>query len=205
MSDALLHRLFNKARLNDRQVNELVGMAHGIIADGIVNQDESEYLQKWLAANTAVSDNPVVMTLLTRVSDMLRDGKLDREEAGDLFDTLRRFSGGDFELGEILKSTTLPLDDPQPSLDFNDRHFCFTGTFAFGSRRDCEAAVIERGGIAGSLTKATNYLVIGVYATESWAHSTYGRKIEKAVSMRDNKVPIAIVSEPHWVEHIQGT
>ena len=34
------------------------------------------------------------------------------------------------------------------------------------------------------LTRTTRYLVIGVYATGSWAHPSFGRKIEKAVDMR---------------------
>jgi hypothetical protein len=49
---------------------------------------------------------------------------------------------------------------------------------------------------------ATRYLVIGAYATESWAHSSFGRKIEKGVDMRASGVPIAIVGESHWAEHL---
>jgi hypothetical protein len=30
-------------------------------------------------------------------------------------------------------------------------------------------------------------------------HSTFGRKIEKAVEMRNKGVPIAIVGKQHWV------
>jgi len=40
--------------------------------------------------------------------------------------------------------------------------------------------------------------VLGAYATESWAHSSFGRKIEKAVDMRFSGVPIPIVGENHW-------
>lgn len=195
-----MHRLFNRARLDDRQVNELLGLSHGIIADGKVTLEEAEYLQKWLVANTAVKDNPIVSTLLARVNEMLSDKVLDVEESSELFETLRQFAGGDFEIGELLKSSSLPLDKPQPDIRFDATQFCFTGTFAFGSRKHCEAAVIERGAQAGSLTAKTNYLVIGVYATDSWAHSSYGRKIEKAVHMKSNDSPICIVGEQHWVE-----
>jgi hypothetical protein len=62
-----LHRIYGKARLNDRQINELIGLAHGLIADGNVNRDEAPYLQKWLVANREVSDNPVTANLLRRV------------------------------------------------------------------------------------------------------------------------------------------
>lgn len=43
-----IHKLFNRARLDDRQVNELLGLSHGIIADGKVSMEEAQYLQKWL-------------------------------------------------------------------------------------------------------------------------------------------------------------
>jgi NAD-dependent DNA ligase len=194
-----LHRLFDRARLDDRQVNELIGLAHGIIADGTVNQAEAEYLFKWIAANGALTDNPVVSLLYRRVNQILNDGRLDPEEAADLLETLTRFSAGDFEVGEALKATSLPLCDPAPQLAFYGSNFCFTGTFAFGSRRDCEKAVLERGGTPGSLTQKTSYLIVGAYETDSWAHSSYGRKIEKAVGMRSNGIPISIVAENHWV------
>lgn len=197
-----LHRIFSRARLDDRQVNELLGLAHGIIADGVVTQQEAEYLQKWLVANAGVSNNPVVANLLQRVNQMLSDRILDAEESRELLETLTKFSGGDFELGEVLKSSSLPLDEPPPEILFDQTRFCFTGTFAFGSRRECEHAVEKRGASAGSLTLKTDYLVIGTYATESWIHSSYGRKIERAAEMKEEGVPISIIGEAHWVEHL---
>jgi NAD-dependent DNA ligase len=203
MSETGLHRLFNRARMDDRLVNELIGLAHGIIADGAVNQAEAEYLFKWIVANAEQADNPVLKLLYDRVEKVLADGVLDPDEATDLLEALTRFCAGDFEIGETLKSTSLPLCEPAPALSFGGSTFCFTGTFAFGSRKDCEKAVIDLGGIPGSLTRTTRYLVIGAYATESWAHSSFGRKIEKAVDMRASGVPIAIIGENHWVEHLR--
>lgn len=204
MSDEQLYRLFDRARLDDRQINELIGLAHGIIADGQVNQAEAEYLQKWLVANKDVQENPVIANLLVRVNDMLADNKLDNEESAALFETLKKFSGGDFELGEILKSTSLPLDMPPPEVVCGGRNFCFTGTFAFGSRPDCENAVKCRGAKTGSLTNSTDYLVIGIYATGSWAHSSFGRKIEKAVEMKRSGIPVAIIGEAHWNKALEA-
>ena len=185
-------------RISSRQIDELIGLARGVAADGQVNQAEAEFVQKWLAANADISDQPVIRTLYHRVNEILADGVLDADEAADLLATLNAFSNRDFELGEVLKAPSLPLCAPPPALTFVDRKYCFTGTFNYGGRRDCEAAVIDRGGIAGSLTQKTDVLVIGVYATESWKHSSFGNKILKAVDMRDEGVPIAIVSEEHW-------
>ena len=201
-SDRKILNLYGRARLDDRAINELLGLAKGIAADGVVNQREAEFLQKWLVANTAVKDNPVIATLFKRVNEMLEDNNLDDEEARELLDTLHKFGGGDFELGEIQKATRLHFDDPPPSIDFQERRFCFTGTFAYGSRSDCSRTVESLGGTAGSLTKATDYLVVGIYATDSWAHSSFGRKIQKAVQYREKGSGIAIVAEERWREFL---
>ena len=201
-ADRKILHLYSRARLDDRSINELLGLAKGIVADGMVNQKEAEFLQKWLVANVAVKDNPIIATLFKRINEMLEDNNLDDEEARELLDTLHKFSGGDFELGEMQKATRLHFDDPPPSVDFQGRRFCFTGTFAYGSRSDCRKSVENLGGTEGSLTKATDYLVIGIYATDSWAHSSFGRKIEKAVEYREKGTGIAIISEEHWRRYL---
>ena len=189
-------------RITSRQIDELIGIARGLVADGQINQPEVEFLQKWLAANAIISDQPVVRVLYRRVNQMLADNVLDDEEKIELLDTLNSFSSRDFELGEVLKSTSLPLCDPPPQLAFVDQRYCFTGTFNFGQRKECEAAVVALGARAGSLTQKTNVLVVGVYATESWKHSSFGNKIMKACEWRDEGVPICIVSEPHWRNYL---
>lgn len=194
---------YSRARLDDRQITELIGLARGITADGALNDGEIEYLHKWLAASEGATANPIVCALGRRIEEALADGVVDDDERADLLSTLHQFAGGDFEVGEALKPTTLPLCNPAPDVAFDGR-FTFTGTFVFGSRRDCESAVIERGATAGSLTKATKFLVIGEYATDSWAQSSWGRKIEKAAELRSSGVPISIICEQHWRTHLEG-
>lgn len=201
--DARLHRLYSRARLDDREVNELIGLAHGMVAHGAITKDDVDYLHKWLVAHVAATANPVVLSLLRRIDRILAHGDVNPEEAHEIFELLQRFAGGDFETGETLKATTLPFDVPQPRIRFAEARFCFTGTFAFGVRRECEAAVEAKGALCGSLNHDTGYLVIGIYATDAWIHSAFGRKIEKAVAMRDNGVPIAIVGEQHWVAQLR--
>jgi len=202
MSEEQFYLSVGKDRITDRQVDELVGLARGVAADGALNQAEVEFLQKWLAVNASISGQPLIRRLYERINGILADGVADEDERRELLETLNSFSSRDFELGEVLKSSTLPLCDPAPYLLFAGRRYCFTGTFSYGGRRDCEEAVIERGGMTGSLTQKTNVLVVGGYATESWKHSAFGTKIIKAVDMREVGIPISIVSEAHWVRHL---
>jgi NAD-dependent DNA ligase len=195
-------KIFNSDRIESRQIDELIGLARGLLADGKINQDEIKYLEKWLAANCDVIEQPLIRTLYDRVQEVLADGIADEEEIAEIFETLSRFSNHDFELGETLKATTLPLCHPAPKLTFYDQIYCFTGSFVFGSRRDCEQAVIDRGANAGKLNKKTNVLVIGTYASENWKHSSFGNKIISACEYRDRGMPISIVSEEHWTSFL---
>jgi NAD-dependent DNA ligase len=201
MDDELLNRLGGD-RIASRQIDELVGLARGLAADGDINQAEAEFLQKWLAANISISQQPLIRTLYERINEALADGVLDDEEKASLLETLGSFSNGDFELGEVLKPSTLPLCDPPPTLSFTGRTYCFTGTFIYGQRKACERAVVERGGVSGGLSRKTEVLVIGAYATDSWKHSTFGNKILQASEWRDEGRPISIVSEEHWTRHL---
>jgi NAD-dependent DNA ligase len=202
VSNETLFNAYGRERLTDRQVDELTGLARGLCADGVLNQLEVEFLEKWLAANMGITGNPIIRTLYSRVAEILSDGIADKAEREELMHTLSSFSGNDFELGEALKSTALPLCEPPPDLTFLGHVYCFTGTFSYGRRPVCEQAVLDRGGSCGSLTRKTDVLVVGVYATESWKHSSFGHKIMKAAEMRDEGLPIALVSEAHWVRHL---
>ena len=200
--DEELYNCFGHERISARQIDELIGIARGLCADNVLNNSEVEFLEKWLAANVGITGHPVVATLYRRIGDILADGVVDQDERLELFGTLNAFSDTTFELGEVMKPGTLPLCSPPPALSFAGKSYCFTGTFSFGGRRQCHQAVEERGATAGNLTRKTDYLIIGAYATDSWKHSSFGHKIEKACEMRDTGVPIAIVSEDHWVRFL---
>ena len=196
MDDAFLARVSGD-RIASRQIDELIGLSRGLIADGHVNEAEVRFLQKWLAANLEISAEPLIHGLYERIAAILADGVVDEQEKTELFEALQGFSASDFELGETLKASTLPLCRPEPALSFAGKRYCFTGTFIFGQRKHCEAAVVERGAQVGGISQKTEVLVIGAYATESWKHSSFGNKILQAVEWRASGWPISIVSEEH--------
>ncbi|MEF2553135.1 hypothetical protein VQ042_17505 [Aurantimonas sp. A2-1-M11] len=112
-----------------RQIEEQIGLPRGVAADGHINRAEVEFLQKWQAGNVAITDQPLVRTLYRRVNEILSVGSGDEDEKVELLDTLNRFCSRDFELGGVLKATTLPLCDPAPMpLAFEGLRYSFTGT-----------------------------------------------------------------------------
>lgn len=192
----------NRPRLQARVVDELIGLAKGIAADGILADRELAYLVRWLVANREITHDPLVAALYRQVQAMLSDGVFTAEERAELLGILADFGSAPMEIGEPMLATALPFSEPLPALAFDGRRYCFTGTFNYGTRELCEAAVADRGAVAGSLTKNTDFLVVGHYATESWLHSPYGLKIIKAKGMQDKGHDIAIIPEVHWTEHL---
>ena len=67
---------FNRKSIQDSQVDTLIGLSPGLVADGKVNQQEAETLGAWLQRNQH-SDNPIILNLLERLGEMLVDNILD--------------------------------------------------------------------------------------------------------------------------------
>ena len=191
---------FNNRSIQDRQIDTLIGLSKGLVADDSVNQSEAEFLLTWLEQNQYAS-NPIIINLLNKISGMLDDGVLDSEESSELLSCLRLISGEKSELGEVAKSSKLPICQPEPIINFEGKSFLFTGTCAFGVRRECEAEVSKLGGkVIKNVTQKLDYLILGTYVTNSWAHENFGRKIDKAMEYRESGLPLHIITEKHWLE-----
>ena len=190
----------NRKNIQDRQIDTLIGLSKGLVADGKVNQAEAEFLLSWLVQSRQSSNNPIIVNLLEKVELILDDGVIDSEEGKELLNILHMISGESSEIGELAKTSSLPINNPLPSVEFPTKSFLFTGTCAYGTRKQCHEALESLGGIpAKGVTKKLDYLVLGTYVTDSWAHENFGRKIEKAMEYRDAGVPLFIITEEHWV------
>jgi NAD-dependent DNA ligase len=201
-------RFFHAARIDRRSADMLVGIAAGIVADGVVTQEEANFLHQWMESQLAHVEDPVINLLYQRISLMLQDGVLDAEESAELLDTLRGFTGirpSAPESQPFTSSSTLPLNQPEPDIIPDGKVFVFTGVMAFGPRKECERLIRERGGaISAGVSKKVDYLVVGSIGNEQWRHSSYGTKIIRAVELRESGVPIAIVSEDQWQRVLFG-
>ena len=193
---------FGKKHLVDRQIDTLIGISKGLMADGVVTQDEAEFLQGWLRINQAVIvGNPMLAPIHDRVEEMMADGVLDAEESQELLNILEAFSGEPSNEGELLRSTGIAFNDPMPAIRFRNRSFAFTGKFAYGTRRNCTQAIIDRNGtFSRSVNKRLDYLVVGHYVTPAWKHERYGTKIIQAMDYRERFEQPHIVPETHWAE-----
>ena len=190
--------------LDDYQISALLGLCRGLIADGKIDQGEADALHTWLMAHETTIENPVMSGFRKKLEPFIQRKIVDGASSEQLLQLLSGLVGGRTEVGECLSATTLWLDDPPPEVVYENRKFCLTGKFSCGKRGQCEDEVRSRGGTCqSSPRKTTNYLVIGSYAEGAWIQSAYGRKIEKAVALRAEGLPIRIISEEHWLANMK--
>lgn len=193
---------FNASRRLHRAIDQLIGICSGIIADGVINDQEIAFVSTWLAENKAVCVEFPGKQIAERLNTVLADGKVSTDERGELLSLFKQISGNGFsDTGATNPEGAAVPADVSPEIVLAGKRFCFTGKFAFGSRGRCEAAVVDCGGeVINDITKSLDYLVLGVGVSKDWKHETYGRKIEKALQMRaaGSERPI-IVAEADWV------
>lgn len=193
-----VNRRFSAERLNDRKIDQLLGLCEGILADGTIVQREVEFLRAWVANNPEVQDKWPANVLFKRLEEALEDGVVDADEESDVLGLLMDITGLHTEEGKTASS--LPLCAPQPEVEFEGKKFVLTGKFAAGSRKECEEMIAALGGSSGkSVSSATDYVVIGSLVSDQWIHESFGRKIEKAVELRDSGKGVSVISEEHWI------
>ncbi|MBV1901538.1 MAG: BRCT domain-containing protein, partial [Kordiimonadaceae bacterium] len=187
------------------KVEEFLGICSGVVADKVVNQKEASHIQHWLSENDEIVSEWPACDIARRLNVFLDDGVLDAAESKELYSAMKCLVGGSYaETGAT--TVGLPIEIGQhlaPELHFKGRTFCFTGKFFYGKRRECEAIVYDMGGdISNSVTKKTDYLVIGGMASPFWLTSHYGTKIKKVMTTRSDAFPY-LVGEDVWRKSLE--
>jgi hypothetical protein len=193
-------------RRAERDISEFLGLAKGVLADGQVSGDEAGLIAQWLIQHPDARDQWPLNQLVIRIQAIFADGFVDPDEQHELADLLQAIVGG---TGGIVAgedaATELPLSVPPPNIVWTGSVFVFTGKFACGTRSQCEGRVIALGGMCeADVTHRTTCLVIGTFGSRDWIHTSFGRKIEKAVEYRDGGGSPWIVGENYWVKCLEA-
>lgn len=203
--DGGIGRLLNAdRRALAKAIEVLHGLVAGVMADGVLNNEEIRFIDLWLTDNAAVTRLFPGDVLARRVRGVLKDGRIDEIEREQLQQVLSSMLGGTMqETGSAsIGATSLPInDDVDVEIDGN---FCLTGEFVFGPRPKCIAAIERAGGrMFSGVTKDVDYLVVGAMGSQDWVHSSFGTKIEKAISYRDKGYGVEIISEQRWLAALE--
>jgi len=188
--------------------DRLIGLCMGILADGELNRHEAIFFQEWvdqIAELEPIWPFPEISNELKRIYSTR---EIEAETTEQVKQLIQKILGSDHCNGEDIKdsySSDLPLNSPPPSkIVFSGSQFVLTGRFEFGTRAKVVEKIKEHKGCVkdGFPNKETSYLVIGSHVSRDWYYTSYGRKIERAMELRDEGYAIAIISEAQWKENI---
>lgn len=193
---------YNRLRREDRDVCEVLGLLHGLLADDQVVDKEVVFLAKWLTANGEFATQWPFDRLVLRLGAILQDERIEEVERADLHGVMMEIIGHPSPDYFVNAPTAFPLTKPEPKIAFHQKRFVLTGKFVYGPRKLCQAEIAARGGECDdNVTLQTDYLVIGSLSSRDWISTAWGRKIEKAVQYTQ-RCPICIVTEQRWADFL---
>jgi hypothetical protein len=203
-ADGQLDAALNATRRAERDVSEVIGLLKGFLIDDVITDQEVQFLSNWGDTHADALGRWPLSVLFERIRAATADDVISGEERAQLRAVFLSIVGGTVtvHLGGQ-GASDLPLDVPPPPIAWPDSVFVFTGQFAYGTRAGCSAEVRSRGGrVELNVTKRTSYLVVGSFGRRDWVQSSYGRKIERAIELRQDGSRIHIVGEDHWANSL---
>lgn len=189
-------------RLITKSLQTLMGIVNGLVCDDELTDAEIKYLATWLLEHEEISKLYPVNVIHRRVREVLSDNKITADERDKLLKEFKVLTGNDFtNTGSALPEHIQSVFDDDPTVIIPNNTFVLTGEFLFGTRNACYTAIEKRGGITlESVSRKTNYLIVGSLASPNWIIENFGRKIQKAAEMaQSGDFEISIVREAHWV------
>lgn len=185
-------------------IQRLHGILHGILADNVISDEEILGLNNWLNENQHLTKSFPYDEIFSLVSSVLSDGIISEDERhilksffADFVDTTWSKSIDTEEIAQLKKGIRIEgICATCPEIIIRERVFCFTGASSKTTRKGFVEIIKSVGGtLSNNVTKKTDYLVVGDEGNPCWSFSCYGRKVEKAISMRKEGHHILIVHE----------
>lgn len=193
-------------------IQYLSGLIHGVMADGTLSDTEIQRLHTWINDNDYLQGTYPFDELSSLIQATMADGKISDDERNMLtafFSTIIDFKDSwnlrepDFAaLRE--KYSVRGICAFCPEISFDGKIFCFTGKSSVCDRSTIADEIVALGGIfRSSVSRKTDYLIVGDDGNPCWAYSCYGRKVEDAIALRKAGVSIQIINEHDFWDAVQ--
>jgi NAD-dependent DNA ligase len=139
------------------------------------------FLRLWLLEHESICDKWPANAIHHKIKEILKDWVINEEERTAFLSLLQEITGNYFsETGSASpEKPALPLD-MEPNITFENKSFCFTGVFLYGTRATCESVIDKLSGYSrDGVQNNLDYLVNGHRINPDWLHETYGLKFKK--------------------------
>ncbi|MEG0479991.1 MAG: BRCT domain-containing protein [Clostridium sp.] len=182
----------------------LQGIMHGIISDGKISDDEVISLKDWLNENDHLTGIYPYDELYSIILSIVDDGIITDAEKNLLKVFFSEFVDIDSLVAVDQDELAMIRDEFNiggicavcPEVNFEGKNFCFTGKSSKTDRKSLgEIISVLNGAMHNNILKNTDYLIVGNEGNPCWVFSCYGRKVEKAISLRKAGGNITIVHE----------
>lgn len=187
--------LFNKEMRYENAIVELQGIAKAISYDNILENNEIIMLADWLNNHEDFIELWPISTIYGQFSKLnLNNSSIDDSWRKETLKTLKDITAGNDVSNNIFNR----ID----SYDFKNKIVVITGELKSGEERSYIAKQISGFGaiVKDTVTKATNLLIVGEKGSDAWRFGQYGRKIEKAVQLREDTTQPFIISETMYYD-----
>src|SRR5262245_39933921 len=180
-------------------MQRLQGLLAGVTADKKIEPHELRYVQGWIDEHQHLKSCWPYDEIEALLLEVMRDEVVDETEHAALMQFFSEFTGrpGHRSLvTESVSTTARGICAVCPEIIFPERIFCFTGSSKRATRKMMESMIKDRGGqTSKNIVRGLHYLVIGADGNPCWAYACYGRKVEAAVALRKEGLPLVLVHE----------
>ena len=185
-------------------LQQLHGIIHGIISNNKILDAELDQLAAWMQKHSFLRSTYPFDEIQSLLQAVTADGIITSEEQNILLsyfsnfvDTRESLTIHEREMSALREKYSIQgICAVEPDIHISGHTICFTGSSTRVKRREIANIVTSHGGtFVDSVTKQLDYLVVGAGGNPCWAYACYGRKIEKAVSLRKEGHHLLLVNE----------
>lgn len=178
----------------NRALQDLRLVVTSLLADHELTPGEVLFLNHWMLENQKLKGNYPFDRIFQLLSEALEDGVLTQDE----LDYLR-------ENMEVILDPVKWCGCQTDSIDITGKNICLTGDFDRASRSEVEAELAAQGAcMQKSVTRKTDYVVVGGKGSTLWAAGNYGTKVKKALELQEKGLPVQIVREEEFFKRLEG-
>jgi NAD-dependent DNA ligase len=206
------HKYFQSYDDLTGDLQRLQGLCHGVLADGVITEDEIRGVAEWVGDHGHLSGLFPYDELVSVLTDILSDGLIDGDEKNYLsafFHDFVQLRDNDISeavanrIKDVKRGGVCAID---PEITVSGNRFVITGESSQSSRQEFIISVERFGGIVTTAVSGkTNFLIVGDEGNECWTYACYGRKIEKAMQLRKEGKEVIIVHENDFWDWVADT
>jgi NAD-dependent DNA ligase len=185
-------------KLVTSDAQRLQAILSAIASDGVVSEAEVKQLSTWLAEHEHLHKCWPYEEVDSLIISMMQDHWIDPKEQKMLLDFFSGFiaSDLDFETSHMTNNSLPDICAVTPEIIFEDHRLCFTGDSIRATRAEMKRMALNKGAkVVGDVSPRVDYIIAGSKGNPCWAYACYGRKIEKAMQLRQRGSQILIVHE----------